>query len=74
MSQIRDNYQKKLDILTTLVEAYEKHNYPIDSPTTIESLLYYFESRNQGFSDFINGLKSRGVSEAVFQKVCVEST
>jgi HTH-type transcriptional regulator / antitoxin HigA len=60
---------EKLDILTTLVDAYEKQNYPIDSPTPIESLLYYFESRNQGFSDFINGLKSRGVSEEIINNV-----
>jgi HTH-type transcriptional regulator/antitoxin HigA len=60
---------EKLDILTTLVEAYEKQHYPIDSPNQVEAILYYLESRNQGFSSFINGLKSRGVSEELIKDV-----
>lgn len=60
---------EKLDILTTLVEVYEQQHYPIDSPTPIEAILYYLESRNQGFSAFINGLKNRGVSEEIIKDV-----
>lgn len=60
---------EKLDILTTLVEAYEKQHYPIDNPTPIEAILYFLESRNQGFSIFINGLKNRGVSDAIINEV-----
>lgn len=34
-----------LDILTTLVEAYEQQHYPIEPPEPIEAILYYLESR-----------------------------
>jgi HTH-type transcriptional regulator / antitoxin HigA len=60
---------EKLDILTTLVEAYEKQHYPIDPPQPLEAILYYFESRNKGFSAFIDGLKNRGVSEDTIKDV-----
>ena len=39
---------ERLDILSTLVEAYEKTHYPISSPDPIEAIAYYMESR--GFS------------------------
>ena len=65
---------EKLDILTTLVEAYETQHYPIDSPTPIEAILYYLESRNQGFSKFIDGLKTRGVSEEIIKDVLNDLT
>ena len=35
----------KLDILTTLVQAYEDEYYPIDLPDTVDSLNYWMESR-----------------------------
>ncbi len=35
----------RLDILTTLVEAYEQQHYPIELPEPIEAILYYLESR-----------------------------
>lgn len=60
---------EKLDVLTTLVEVYEAQHYPIDSPTPLESIVYYLESRNQKFSAFIDGLKSRGVSEEIINDV-----
>jgi HTH-type transcriptional regulator/antitoxin HigA len=56
---------EKLDILTTLVEAYEKENYPIEPPSPIAAILYYLESRNQGVSVFIENLKYQGVSEEI---------
>lgn len=56
---------QKLDILTTLVEVYEQQHYPIESPSPIEAILYHLESRNQGFSTLIEGLKRRGVSEEI---------
>lgn len=39
----------RLDILTTLVEAYEQQHYPIDAPDPISAILYYLEAR--GLSD-----------------------
>ena len=35
----------KLDVLATLVEAYEDTHYPIDLPDPIEAILYFMESR-----------------------------
>jgi HTH-type transcriptional regulator / antitoxin HigA len=35
----------RLDILTTLVEAYERQHYPIDAPDAISAILYYLEAR-----------------------------
>ena len=34
-----------LDILTTLVEAYEQKHFPIEAPEPIEAILYYLEAR-----------------------------
>lgn len=65
---------EKLDILTTLVEAYEQKKYPIESPTPTEEILYHLESRQSGFSMFIKGLKSRGVDENLIQDVLQELT
>ena len=39
----------KLDILVTLVEAYEEKHYPIPPPDPIEAILHYME--NQGLSE-----------------------
>ncbi len=35
----------RLDVLTTLVEAYEAQHYPIPTPDPIEAIKYYMESR-----------------------------
>jgi HTH-type transcriptional regulator/antitoxin HigA len=56
---------EKLDILTALLEAYEKEKYPIEPPSPIAAILYYLESRNQGVSVFIENLKYQGVSEEI---------
>jgi HTH-type transcriptional regulator/antitoxin HigA len=37
--------QDYLEVLVTLVEAYEKVNYPINYPDPIEAILYYLDSR-----------------------------
>ena len=34
-----------LDILTTLVEAYEQKHYPIEAPDAISAIFYYLETR-----------------------------
>ena len=39
----------KLDVLVTLVEAYEEAHYPIPPPDPIEAILHYMES--QGLSE-----------------------
>jgi HTH-type transcriptional regulator/antitoxin HigA len=35
----------RLQVLTTLVEAYEEQHYPIPAPDPIEAVLYHMESR-----------------------------
>lgn len=35
----------RLDVLTTLVEAYEAQHYEITPPDPVEAILYYLESR-----------------------------
>ncbi len=59
---------EKLEILTMLVEVYEQQYYPIEPPSPLEAILYHLESRNQGVSMFIEGLKHRGVSEETIKE------
>lgn len=35
----------KLDVLTTLVEAYEQEHYPVDPPDPIEAIIHQMESQ-----------------------------
>ncbi len=35
----------RLDVLTTLVEAYENIHYKMPKPNTIDAIFYYIESR-----------------------------
>ncbi|CCQ59330.1 helix-turn-helix domain protein [Crocosphaera watsonii WH 0402] len=63
---------EKLEILTTLVEAYEQEHYPIEPPSSLEAILYHLESRHQGLSLFIEGLKRRGVSEEVIKEALTD--
>lgn len=41
----------RLDVLTTLVEAYEDQNYDIPMPDPIEAIKYYAESRGLSLQD-----------------------
>lgn len=41
----------KLDVLTTLIEAYEEQHAPISLPDPIETIWYYMESRGISLSD-----------------------
>ncbi len=41
----------RLDILTTLVEAYEQQHYPIEAPDAISAILYYLEARGLSYQD-----------------------
>lgn len=40
-----------LEILTTLVEAYEQQHYQIEAPEPIDAILYYLESRGLSAND-----------------------
>ncbi len=59
----------QLDILSTLVEAYEKTYFPIDLPDPIEAIHYYMDSRGWSRRDLEICLGSRArVSEVLSRK------
>ena len=59
----------KLDVLTTLVEAYEEKYYPISQPDPIEAIIHQMESQGLTHKDLIPLLGSRArVSEILNKK------
>lgn len=59
----------KLDILTTLVNAYEEEHYPIDFPDVVEALRYWMESRGLERKDLEKYIGTRArVSEILNRK------
>ena len=59
----------KLDILATLVEAYEEKHYPIEPPDPVEAILHQLESRGLTRRDLEQYIGSRGrVSEILNRK------
>lgn len=58
-----------LDVLSTLVEAYEEQHYPILPPDPIDAILYHLESRGLTRRDLEPYLGSRArVSEILSRK------
>jgi HTH-type transcriptional regulator/antitoxin HigA len=43
----------KLDILATLIEAYESKNYPVDKPDPIEAIKFRMEQGGLGITDLV---------------------
>lgn len=59
----------RLDVLSTLVEAYEKKHIPIAIPDPIEAIYYYMETRGWSRSNLESCLGSRArVSEVLSRK------
>jgi HTH-type transcriptional regulator / antitoxin HigA len=59
----------RLDLLSTLVEAYEKVHYPIEAPDPVEAILYYMDTRGLSRRDLESCLGSRArVSEVLSRK------
>lgn len=59
----------RLDILTTLVEAYEERHHPIEAPDPIAALEYFMEQRGVTRTDLVPLLGSRSrVSEILNRK------
>jgi HTH-type transcriptional regulator/antitoxin HigA len=59
----------RLDVLTTLVEAYEEKHFHIPLPDPIEAILYYVESRGLRRRDLERYIGSRArVSEVLNKK------
>jgi HTH-type transcriptional regulator/antitoxin HigA len=56
----------RLEVLTTLIEAYEERHYPIPLPDPIEAILYHMESRGLERRDLEPFIGSRArVSEVL---------
>lgn len=56
----------RLDVLVTLVEAYEDEHYPIPLPDPIEAIFYFMESRGLTRSDLEPYIGSRArISEVL---------
>lgn len=59
----------KLDVLTTLIEAWEEKHYPIDFPDPVDALTYWLENRGLERKDLEKCLGSRArVSEVLSRK------
>jgi HTH-type transcriptional regulator / antitoxin HigA len=59
----------RLEVLTTLVEAYEEQHYPIPSPDPVEAILYHMESRGLSRRDLEPYIGNRArVSEILNRK------
>jgi HTH-type transcriptional regulator / antitoxin HigA len=59
----------RLDLLSTLVESYERVHYPIGAPDPIEAILYYMDTRGLSRRDLEPCLGSRArVSEVLSRK------
>jgi HTH-type transcriptional regulator / antitoxin HigA len=59
----------RLDMLSTLVEAYEKVHFPIEIPDPIEAIQYYMETHGWSRRDLESCLGSRArVSEVLSRK------
>jgi HTH-type transcriptional regulator / antitoxin HigA len=59
----------RLEVLTTLVEAYEEKHYSIPMPDPIEAILYHMESRGLTRRDLETFIGSRArVSEVLTRK------
>ncbi|MBW4565918.1 MAG: transcriptional regulator [Mojavia pulchra JT2-VF2] len=57
-----------LEVLTTLVEAYEQRHYPIEAPDPVEAILYYLESRGLSWQDLESVIGSSGEVEEVLNR------
>ena len=65
----------KLDVLVTLVEAYEDKYYPILSPDPVEAIIHQMESQNLSRHDLESYLGSRSrVSEILNRKRALSLT
>lgn len=58
----------RLDILTTLVEAYEQQHYPIDAPDAISAILYYLEARGLSHQDLAASIGDREQVTAILNR------
>ena len=60
----------RLDLLSTLVEAYEKVHFPIKFPDPIEAIQYYMETRGWSLRDLELCLGNRARVSDVLSRKC----
>lgn len=60
----------RLDILSTLVEAYETIHFPIEIPDPIEAIYYYMDSRGLSLHDLEPCLGNRARVSEVLSRKC----
>jgi HTH-type transcriptional regulator/antitoxin HigA len=58
----------RLDVLSTLVEAYEAHHFRLPAPDPVEAITYYMESRGLSRQDLEPYLGSRTRVEQVLKR------
>ena len=58
----------RLDILATLVEAYEQKHYPIEAPDAISAIFYYLEARGLSERDLETYIGNREQVTAILNK------
>jgi len=58
----------ELDVLTTLVEAYERQHYRIDAPDPVEFIKNVMEFKELGQSDFAELLGSRSRASEILSR------
>ncbi len=58
----------RLDILVTLVEAYEQKHYPVEAPDAISAILYYLEARGLSEQDLVAYIGTREQVTAILNK------
>lgn len=58
----------RLDILSTLVDAYEKAQFPIEMPDPIEAIQYYMETRGWSQRDLESCIGSRAIVSEVLSR------
>ena len=58
----------RLEVLSTLVEAYEEAHYPIPAPDPIEAIYYYMESRGLSRKDLEPYVGSRARVAEILNK------
>lgn len=58
----------KLDVLVTLVEAYEEQHYPVPPPDPIEAIIHHMESQGLSRQDLEPYLGSRARVEEVLSR------
>lgn len=57
-----------LDILATLIEAYEQKHYPIEAPDAISAIFYYLEARGLSEHDLVDYIGTREQVTAILNK------